>query len=138
MSWKNTSMAACVLMMGLCLGCGKGDEAKPPQMELLKSADSEPAARVSGGLPLMSENKKQTEKLMVSSISAEDLYKNRCAACHGAKLEGGTAPALDTVGARRGEGEILAFIVDGMLTMKPVPMPEEDAAQLARWLSHQR
>lgn len=73
-----------------------------------------------------------------SISSAEDIYKDSCASCHGGDLTGASGPELEQVGDRLSEDEIKDIIVDGI----PPGMPgglvnNEEAGVLAEWLAEQ-
>ncbi len=66
---------------------------------------------------------------------AEAIYANSCAACHGDDLSGGVGPDLNSVGASLSAEEIQDIILNGMGDMPPVSVSEDEAAELAEWLS---
>jgi mono/diheme cytochrome c family protein len=72
--------------------------------------------------------------------AAETLYRDRCAACHGAAREGGAGPRLVDIGDRRSTAKIARIAQFGKGRNKPNPMPAgltdaDEARLLARWLS---
>lgn len=86
-------------------------------------------------------------RVTVTSISlssaeaqrASTLFAQTCAACHGARLEGGVGPSLVGVGSRYALAKIERIAQHGKGKKKSVPMPAglatpEEASLLARWL----
>ena len=72
--------------------------------------------------------------------AAEDLYRDRCAACHGVAREGAAGPSLAHISARRSAAKIARIAQFGKGRNKQNPMPAgladaEEARILARWLS---
>lgn len=66
----------------------------------------------------------------------EEIYQESCASCHGGSLEGGTAPALDTIGAKLNAEEIADIIQNGTDGgMPPALVTGEAQQKLAEWLA---
>ncbi|MBS7344919.1 MAG: cytochrome c [Caryophanon sp.] len=73
------------------------------------------------------------------SIDGEKVVKSSCATCHGGNLEGkGNTPALNDVGARLSEAEILDVIENGRNGMPPGLIKGEEAEAAAKWLAEQK
>lgn len=71
--------------------------------------------------------------------TAEQIYNNNCASCHGGNLEGAMGPALDTIGASLSQDEIADVIENGkgqMPAQTQVSSAERD--ELASWLADQK
>lgn len=71
--------------------------------------------------------------------SVETVAQQRCATCHGGQLQGASAPALDKIGSKYSEEEILNIIENG--TDKGMPgglVKGEDAEALAAWLAEKK
>lgn len=70
----------------------------------------------------------------------ETIVMQSCATCHGGKLQGmGNTPALDKVGARLSEEEILDTILNGKGAGMPAGLLQgEKAEQAAAWLAEQK
>ncbi len=70
----------------------------------------------------------------------EKIVMQYCASCHGGNLQGmGNAPALNDVGSRLSQDEILDIILNG--TNKGMPgglIKGEDAEKVAEWLAAQK
>ncbi|HLS22516.1 MAG TPA: cytochrome c [Pseudogracilibacillus sp.] len=64
----------------------------------------------------------------------EAIYANSCAACHGDDLSGAVGPDLTAVGGSLSAEEIEDIILNGLGSMPPVSVSEEEAAELAEWL----
>lgn len=72
-------------------------------------------------------------------VDGEKVVQSSCATCHGGSLEGkGNTPALNDVGARLTEAEILDVIENGKNGMPPGLLKGEDAEAAAKWLSEQK
>lgn len=70
-----------------------------------------------------------------TTASAEDLFKQNCASCHGQNLEGASAPKLAEVGSKYGEDEIKDIILNGRGGMPPGLLDESEATVVAEWLA---
>lgn len=69
-------------------------------------------------------------------LEADEIYKNNCASCHGADLEGTSAPSLVDVGSKFSEDEIKDIIINGTDGGMPAGLVDaEQSAALAEWLS---
>ncbi|OCS87208.1 cytochrome c551 [Caryophanon tenue] len=72
-------------------------------------------------------------------VDGENVVKSSCATCHGGNLEGkGNTPALNDVGARLSEAEILDIIENGKNGMPPGLIKGEQAEAAAAWLAEQK
>lgn len=72
-------------------------------------------------------------------VDGEKVVKSSCATCHGGNLEGkGNTPALNDVGARLSEAEILDIIENGKNGMPPGLIKGEQAEAAAAWLAEQK
>ena len=71
--------------------------------------------------------------------ASEQVAQQRCATCHGGNLQGmGNTPALNDVGSRYSEEEILDIIVNGQGSMPGGLVKGEDAEALAAWLAEKK
>lgn len=69
----------------------------------------------------------------------EQVAQQRCATCHGGNLQGmGNTPALNNVGSRYSEEEILDIILNGKGNMPPGLVKGEEAEALAAWLAEKK
>ncbi len=70
----------------------------------------------------------------------EQVAQQRCATCHGGNLQGmGSTPALNDVGSRLSEEEILEVILEGTSNgMPPGLVKGEEAEALAAWLAEKK
>lgn len=69
----------------------------------------------------------------------EKLVKTSCATCHGGNLQGvGNTPALDKIGAKYTEEQILNIILNGKGNMPPGMLKGEQAELAAAWLAEQK
>jgi len=70
---------------------------------------------------------------------AEKIVQAKCTTCHGGNLEGqGDFPALNNVGSRLSEEEILTVIQKGQGNMPPNLVEGADAEVVAEWLAQQK
>lgn len=67
--------------------------------------------------------------------NGEKIVKQSCATCHGGKLQGASAPALDKLGAKYSEEEILDIILNGMGKMPPGIIKGAEAEAAAQYLA---
>lgn len=75
----------------------------------------------------------QTQK--VTKASAEDIFKQNCATCHGQNLEGYVGPNLQKIGSKLNEKQILEVIKNGRGQMPGGLVSEDQAKTLAAWLA---
>lgn len=69
----------------------------------------------------------------------EAIAMKSCITCHGGELQGqGNAPAINDIGARLSETEILDVIENGKGSMPPGLVKGEDAEAVAKWLATQK
>jgi cytochrome c551 len=71
----------------------------------------------------------------VSAANGEKLFKQSCASCHGAELEGIVGPELKKVGAKYSEKDIEDIIHDGRGSMPGGVLEGNDAKSVAKWLA---
>ena len=72
-------------------------------------------------------------------VDGEKVVTASCATCHGGNLQGkGNTPALNDVGARLTEAEILDIIENGKNNMPPGLLKGEEAEAAAKWLAEQQ
>ncbi|MDR6225578.1 c-type cytochrome [Desmospora profundinema] len=75
----------------------------------------------------------------VEQSTAENIYNNNCASCHGQNLEGRTGPDLQQVGGKYSEEEIDDIILNGTGRMPALKqIPDDQRATLAEWLAGQK
>lgn len=74
----------------------------------------------------------------VSTVDPEAVVNQSCITCHGGNLEGGSAPALDTIGSTMSEDEILTVINDGQGGMPGGIIKGEEAEAVAAWLADKK
>ncbi|MBS4208356.1 cytochrome c [Bacillus sp. FJAT-50079] len=74
-----------------------------------------------------------------TAMDAEQLVNRSCISCHGENLEGrGNYPALNDVGSRLTEAEILDVIENGRPGMPKGIYKGEDAEKIAEWLAEKK
>lgn len=111
-----TVLFGSVLVLG---ACGGGEETSP----------EEPAD--TGG-----ETETETE---TTTVDAEAVIQQNCISCHGENLEGqGNFPALNDVGSRLSQEEILSIIENGQGAMPPNIIEGEEATAVAEYLANQQ
>ncbi|MFC3210959.1 cytochrome c551 [Planomicrobium okeanokoites] len=92
-----------------------------------------------GGESSESEPPEETPAGEESSVDAEQVVNQNCISCHGENLEGqGNFPALNDVGSRLSEDEILTVIQEGRGAMPAGIIEGEEAEAVAAWLSEQQ
>lgn len=80
----------------------------------------------------------QTAKVPASTDSAETIYQQSCASCHGTNLEGKLGPALQKAGGEFSQAQIEKIIEKGRDSMPAGIIPKEDATKVAEWLSQKK
>jgi cytochrome c550 len=75
------------------------------------------------------------EKTEEVAANPEDIYQQSCIGCHGDQYQGGVGPALKGVGDRLSQDEIKTIVTKGKGSMPPGLVPEEKAADMAKWLA---
>lgn len=66
----------------------------------------------------------------------EKIVQKTCTTCHGGKLQGASAPALDKIGAKYSEEEILNIILNGKGNGMPASLVKgADAEAAAKYLA---
>ena len=71
-----------------------------------------------------------------ASVDAEKIVSAKCISCHGQNLEGqGNFPALNNVGSRLSEDEILNVIENGKGAMPGNIISGDEAKAVAEWLA---
>lgn len=66
--------------------------------------------------------------------SGENIYKKSCASCHGEDLSGGAGPSLQNITDKYSKENIKDIINNGIGTMFPVNLPDEEQESLVEWL----
>lgn len=85
------------------------------------------------------DDKDTAEKGATTTPEGEEIAMKSCIICHGGELQGqGNAPAINDVGSRLTEEEILDIIKNGKGTMPPNTVKGEDAEAVAAWLATQK
>lgn len=70
-----------------------------------------------------------------AEIDGKSVVQQSCATCHGGQLQGGNAPALNQLGAKYSEEEILDIIINGKDRMPGGIVKGEKAEAAAEYLS---
>lgn len=74
-----------------------------------------------------------------ASIDAEQVVQQNCISCHGENLEGaGNFPALNDVGSRLSQEEILSVIENGQNAMPADIIEGEEATAVAEYLANMK
>ena len=73
-----------------------------------------------------------------TAASAEQIYKQNCASCHGQDLSGGVGPNLQKVGSKYSKEQIKEIIVKGRGAMPAGIIKGEDADKVAEWLASKK
>lgn len=83
--------------------------------------------------------KNQPQREKRKNLTGEKIVMTSCATCHGGQLQGmGNTPALNNVGSRLSEEEILGIIVNGRNGMPGGLITGADAEAAAAWLATQK
>lgn len=72
------------------------------------------------------------------AATAEALFKNTCAGCHGQTLEGAVGPNLQKIGSTLNKDQILEILKNGKGQMPPGLVKGNDAETLAAWLADKK
>ncbi|MFJ7981458.1 cytochrome c551 [Lysinibacillus xylanilyticus] len=79
------------------------------------------------------------EGTKTAAPDGETIAMKSCISCHGGELQGaGNAPAINNVGSRLSEAEILDVIKNGKNGMPPNVVKGADAEAVAKWLATQK
>jgi len=70
-----------------------------------------------------------------TTVNAEKIFSQNCAACHGAELQGGAGPELTAVGSKYSQEEIEGIIEEGRGMMRGGIIEGEEATAVAEWLA---
>ncbi|MGJ7921924.1 c-type cytochrome [Neobacillus sp. LXY-4] len=74
------------------------------------------------------------EKENNEAADVETLYKNKCLACHGADLQGASAPALTNLSDKYSKDEVYNIILNGVGMMPGKLLSEEETELMTEWL----
>ena len=111
--WLATFMLGSALTLGACGGDDSGTEDKDTGSETTENG--------------------------TTSDASEQVAQQRCATCHGGNLQGmGNTPALNDIGSRLSEEEILNVIENGQGGMPGGLVKGEEAEALAAWLAEKK
>ena len=118
--WLATFMLGSALMLGAC----GGDDSETGTEDTDKDTGTETTEPAENG---------------ATSDASEQIAQQRCTTCHGGNLQGmNNAPALNNVGSRYSEEEILNIILNGQGAMPAGLVQGEEAEALAKWLSEKK
>ncbi|WP_445613085.1 cytochrome c551 [Geobacillus sp. YF-1] len=70
-----------------------------------------------------------------TAASAEQIFKQNCASCHGQDLSGGAGPNLQKVGSKYSKDQIKDIIAKGRGIMPGRLIKGEEADKVAEWLA---
>lgn len=74
-----------------------------------------------------------------TQVEIEKVAQQKCGTCHGGNLQGmGNFPALNDVGSRLSQDEILDIVENGKNGMPPGLVKGEEAEEMAKWLAEQK
>ncbi|MDH4618288.1 cytochrome c551 [Brevibacillus sp. AY1] len=118
------SVVAAVLVFALS-ACGGGQQTQPNTNQ---PATETPSTEAPSTAPSGS----------YDAATAEALYKNTCAGCHGQTLEGAVGPNLQKVGGTLSKDQILEVLKNGKGSMPPGLVKGDDAETLAAWLADKK
>ncbi|EJL46863.1 MULTISPECIES: cytochrome c551 [Brevibacillus] len=112
---------AAVLAFSLS-ACGGGNQQTQPPAE--KPATETPSTTAPSG--------------SYDAATAEALFKNTCAGCHGQSLEGAVGPNLQKIGSQLSKEQILEVLNNGKGSMPPGLVKGTDAENIAAWLADKK
>lgn len=119
---KRVSLFAAMALLAFSLSaCGGGQQAQPPANQ--PSAETPSTTAPSGSY---------------DAATAEALFKNTCAGCHGQSLEGAVGPNLQKIGSQLTKDQILEILKNGKGGMPPGLVKDADADILAAWLADKK
>lgn len=124
MEWKKSVLALILGSSVALAACGGGEE---------DAAVEETEPQTETEAPATDESAEET-----TASAGEEVYKQSCLSCHGGNLEGGFGPALDTIGSKMSEEDILSVIENGQGQMPPNVVEGEDAQAVAAWLAEKK
>ena len=116
-------MFTCLLVILLALvGCSS-DNSKEESNEATNTSD-----------------KVEAESATSAVDRGEELYKQKCANCHGGNLEGIVGGPLTEIGSKYTEEQLLDIIVNGIekTTMPGGLLEGEEAEAVAKWLAQKK
>jgi len=111
---------AAVLVFSLS-ACGGAQQTQPPANQ--PSAQTPSTTAPSGSY---------------DAATAEALFKNTCAGCHGQSLEGAVGPNLQKIGSQLTKDQILEVLNNGKGSMPPGLVKGADADTVAAWLADKK
>ncbi|MDF2684370.1 MAG: cytochrome [Brevibacillus sp.] len=119
------TVVAAVLAFSLS-ACGGGQTTQPPanQPATEKPATETPSTTAPSG--------------SYDAATAEALFKNTCAGCHGQTLEGAVGPNLQKIGGELTKDQILEVLSKGKGAMPPGLVKGADAENIAAWLADKK
>ena len=113
--WLATFMIGSALMLGACGGDDSGTE------------------------DTNTDTGSETTESGATADASEQVAQQRCGTCHGGNLQGmGNTPALNDIGSRLSEEEILNVIENGQGGMPGGLVKGEEAEALAAWLAEKK
>ena len=122
------AIMAAVLVFSLS-ACGGGNTAQPPANKPSTETPSTPSTETpSTTAPSGS----------YDTATAEALFKNTCAGCHGQTLEGAVGPNLQKIGGQLNKDQILEVLNKGKGATPPGLVKGADAETLAAWLADKK
>lgn len=120
------SLVAAVLVFALSACGGGGGQQSQPNTN--QPATEQPSTEAPSTAPSGS----------YDVATAEAVYKNTCAGCHGQTLEGAVGPNLQKVGGTLSKEQILEVLKNGRGSMPAGLAKGEDAETLAAWLADKK
>ncbi len=69
-----------------------------------------------------------------TSAEGAGVFRQNCAACHGADLEGGVGPSLQAEASKRTVAQIAAFVKDPAPPMPKLPLTQHDLEAVAAYI----
>jgi cytochrome c551 len=69
-----------------------------------------------------------------TAMDGESIYKESCAACHGATLQGAVGPVVSNLKSKYSEAEVLKIVNDGTKKMPGNLLDKEASETVTKWL----
>ncbi|EJL30581.1 c-type cytochrome [Brevibacillus sp. BC25] len=127
-------LTAAVLAFSLS-ACGTSKQTQPPAQQ---PATETPAAEKPATETPATETPSTTPSGSYDAATAETMFKNTCAGCHGQTLEGAVGPNLQKIGSQLNKEQILGILEKGKGSMPPGLVKGKDAENIAAWLADKK
>ncbi|AUS10155.1 cytochrome C' [Laceyella sacchari] len=112
---------------------------KSKQRMILLSGVSAIALVVSGCGGNSAKQEPTQSKEAQANLTADKIYANNCASCHGGNLQGGFGPSLEKIGSKLKKEQIVEIMQKGKGSMPSQGhISSQDQEKLAAWLAEKK